>query len=140
MPVTVTTISRKTLIVPACGSGLSRLEPVRRRTGLSRARVPRSSAENPRRGSNLRRGKVRTEMSRGRRAFIIVPAIDGGAGGDDGAAGMQEMHEAGSITIAQDEKTSVVWGMPGEAVALGCVDHVVPLQSIAHKALSLVKK
>jgi two-component system chemotaxis response regulator CheB len=52
---------------------------------------------------------------------------------------MKEMHDAGSPTIAQDEKTSVVWGMPGEAVALGCVDHVLSLHNIAKKALSLAE-
>lgn len=51
--------------------------------------------------------------------------------GNDGARGMQEMKEAGACTIAQDEKTSVVWGMPGEAVALGCVDQIAPLSSIS---------
>lgn len=55
--------------------------------------------------------------------------------GDDGARGMKEMHEAGAPTIAQDEKTSVVWGMPGEAVKLGCVDHVVPLGNVAQKII-----
>jgi len=58
--------------------------------------------------------------------------------GDDGALGLQEMKQAGARTIAQDEKTSVVWGMPGEAVKLGCVDDVVPLSEVArkiHKAL-----
>ncbi len=53
--------------------------------------------------------------------------------GADGAKGMQEMKETGSHTIAQDEKTSVVWGMPGVAVGLGCVDDVVPLGSVARK-------
>jgi len=48
---------------------------------------------------------------------------------------MKEMHEAGAPTIAQDEKTSVVWGMPGEAVKLGCVDHVVPLGNVAQKII-----
>ncbi len=51
--------------------------------------------------------------------------------GNDGAQGMKEMHEAGAPTIAQDEKTSVVWGMPGEAVKLGCVDNVVSLNRIS---------
>lgn len=51
--------------------------------------------------------------------------------GKDGAAGLGEMREAGSPTIAQDEATSVVWGMPGEAVALGAVDHILPLSRIA---------
>ena len=44
--------------------------------------------------------------------------------GDDGARGMKEMREAGAPTIAQDERTSVVWGMPGQAVKLGGVDKV----------------
>lgn len=51
--------------------------------------------------------------------------------GDDGAKGMQEIKETGAPTIAQDEKTSVVWGMPGEAVKLGCVDTILPLEKIA---------
>ena len=51
--------------------------------------------------------------------------------GDDGAVGMKEMHDAGAPTIAQDEKTSVVWGMPGEAVKKGGVDEVEPLHKIA---------
>lgn len=59
--------------------------------------------------------------------------------GDDGAAGLREMKEAGSVTIAQDEKTSVVWGMPGEAVKLGCVDKILPLNAIAGKLMSLLK-
>jgi two-component system chemotaxis response regulator CheB len=53
--------------------------------------------------------------------------------GNDGARGMQEMKEAGAHTIAQDEKTSVVWGMPGEAVGLGCVDDVAPLCEVAKR-------
>jgi len=60
--------------------------------------------------------------------------------GDDGARGMLEMHETGSPTIAQDEKTSVIWGMPGEAVKQGGVDHILPLKSIAQKMLNLVPK
>ncbi len=51
--------------------------------------------------------------------------------GDDGARGMAEMKQAGASTLAQDEASSVVWGMPGEAVKLGCVDRVLPLQRIA---------
>lgn len=49
---------------------------------------------------------------------------------------MAEMHEAGAVTICQDEKTSVVWGMPGSAVRLGCVDHVLPLDHIAARCLA----
>jgi len=53
--------------------------------------------------------------------------------GKDGAQGLKEMREAGSPTIAQDEATSVVWGMPGESVAIGAVVHVLPLQEVAAK-------
>jgi two-component system chemotaxis response regulator CheB len=55
--------------------------------------------------------------------------------GDDGARGMAEMKQAGAKTIAQDEATSVVFGMPKEAIALGCVDRIVPLTQIAPELL-----
>lgn len=51
--------------------------------------------------------------------------------GDDGAHGLLEMRKAGALTLAQDEETCVVFGMPREAVALGAVDRVVPLTRIA---------
>jgi len=47
--------------------------------------------------------------------------------GDDGARGLLEMKNAGAYTIAQDEATSVVFGMPKEAIALGAADKVMPL-------------
>ncbi|ESS73357.1 chemotaxis response regulator protein-glutamate methylesterase CheB [Methyloglobulus morosus KoM1] len=58
--------------------------------------------------------------------------------GADGAAGMKEMHDAGAKTVIQDEPTSVVWGMPGSAYKLGCVDYMLPLEEVAHKIVSLV--
>ena len=58
--------------------------------------------------------------------------------GADGARGLLEMREAGSPTIAQDEKTSVVWGMPGEAVKLGAAMQVLALDRIAEALLALV--
>lgn len=60
--------------------------------------------------------------------------------GDDGARGMKEMHEAGAYTFAQDEKSSVVWGMPGEAVKHGGVDEVIPLSQVARKLCSAYSK
>ncbi|MBN1798162.1 MAG: chemotaxis response regulator protein-glutamate methylesterase [Spirochaetales bacterium] len=51
--------------------------------------------------------------------------------GDDGAKGMREMKDAGAHTIAQDEKSCVVFGMPREAIKLDAVDKVVPLVQIA---------
>ncbi|MBN2233033.1 MAG: chemotaxis response regulator protein-glutamate methylesterase [Deltaproteobacteria bacterium] len=55
--------------------------------------------------------------------------------GDDGANGMLEMKEAGSFTIAQDEETCVVFGMPQEAIKRGAVDKVLPLNAIARAVL-----
>ena len=59
--------------------------------------------------------------------------------GDDGAHGMKEMHDAGAVTIAQDEATCVVYGMPHEAVKLGGVNKVMPLQNIAAEVLRLCR-
>lgn len=53
--------------------------------------------------------------------------------GDDGSKGMLEMKEAGSFNIAQDERTSVVFGMPNEAIKIGAVDKIVPLEKIARE-------
>lgn len=53
--------------------------------------------------------------------------------GDDGAACMVEMKAAGARTLAQDEATSVVYGMPREAVAAGGVDKTLPLQAFARE-------
>lgn len=50
--------------------------------------------------------------------------------GDDGARGLMEMHTAGARTIAQDEHTCVVFGMPKEAIKLGAADRVLPLGAI----------
>jgi len=55
--------------------------------------------------------------------------------GDDGARGMLEMKEAGAYNISQDEATSVVYGMPKEAVKQGGVDKIAPLQNIAAEVI-----
>ena len=55
--------------------------------------------------------------------------------GDDGARGMLEMKRAGAMTIAQDEATCIVFGMPKEAIKLGGVDKVLPLQTVAKEIL-----
>ena len=51
--------------------------------------------------------------------------------GRDGAEGLKEMRDAGSPTIAQDEATSVVWGMPGAAVEAGAASQVLPLSAVS---------
>jgi two-component system chemotaxis response regulator CheB len=55
--------------------------------------------------------------------------------GDDGARGLKEMMEAGAHTIAQDEASSVVWGMPGAAVRLGAAHQVLPLHRLPEELL-----
>ena len=57
--------------------------------------------------------------------------------GDDGARGMKEMHDAGAKTIAQDEASCVVFGMPCEAIKHGGVDVIMPLEKIAGEVLKL---
>jgi two-component system chemotaxis response regulator CheB len=59
--------------------------------------------------------------------------------GKDGAVGLKEMREAGSPTIAQDEATSVVWGMPGEAVALAAAAEVLPLGQVSSRLSALAE-
>jgi len=59
--------------------------------------------------------------------------------GVDGAQGLLNMRNAGARTIAQDEASSVVWGMPGKAVELGAAEFVLPLNEIVPKALELLK-
>lgn len=51
--------------------------------------------------------------------------------GKDGAEGLKKLKESGATTVAQDESTSVVWGMPGAAVAIDAAEHILPLGDIA---------
>ncbi|CAI4033027.1 protein-glutamate methylesterase/protein glutamine deamidase [Nitrospira tepida] len=60
--------------------------------------------------------------------------------GNDGAKGLLAMKQAGAITIAQDEATCVVFGMPKEAIKLGGVDQVLPLSQIAQAVLDRISK
>ncbi len=69
----------------------------------------------------------------------VVAAILTGMG-DDGARGMRRMRDAGARTIAQDEESCVVYGMPKEAVAHGGVEKVLPLDKIAGELLHLASK
>jgi two-component system chemotaxis response regulator CheB len=59
--------------------------------------------------------------------------------GKDGADGMRAIKEKGGKTIACDEKTSIIFGMPKEAIKLGCVDEVVPLYEIADTIMRTVE-
>ena len=59
--------------------------------------------------------------------------------GNDGAQGLKLMREKGAFTVAQDEKSSAVWGMPGSAVRLEAADAVLPLQEIGNTLSELLK-
>ena len=59
--------------------------------------------------------------------------------GEDGAAGMAAMHRCGARTIAQDEATSAVYGMPRAAVRLGVVDQQLPLAAVADAIVRAVR-
>lgn len=60
--------------------------------------------------------------------------------GADGAKGLLAMLQVGASTVVQDKASSVVWGMPGEAVKLNAAEYVLPLGSIAEKLLELIKE
>ncbi|MCB6183966.1 chemotaxis response regulator protein-glutamate methylesterase [Leeia sp. TBRC 13508] len=67
----------------------------------------------------------------GRNALGIIMTGMGG----DGALGLKEMHDAGANTIAQDEASCVVFGMPKEAIKLGAADRVIPLNAIPNSII-----
>jgi two-component system chemotaxis response regulator CheB len=58
--------------------------------------------------------------------------------GDDGAQGMLQLHRGGGYTIAEDESTAVVYGMPAEAVRLGAVAESLALPAIAPRIMQLI--
>ena len=60
--------------------------------------------------------------------------------GHDGAAGMKELHDHGAYTLAQNEETSVVYGMAKQAVELNAVDAVLPLETIAGEITKAVEQ
>ncbi len=74
------------------------------------------------------------QASAGRRVLSIVLT----GMGVDGTAGLRPLKRAGARIIAQDEESSVVWGMPGSAVATGLVDKVVALMDIPHSAIEVL--
>jgi two-component system chemotaxis response regulator CheB len=72
----------------------------------------------------------------GARAIAVVLS----GSGSDGASGIQAIKQKGGTTIAQDQETSEVFGMPGAAVATGCVDFVLPLDDIGPALVTLVMR
>lgn len=70
------------------------------------------------------------ESARGNAVGVILTGM-----GQDGASGLKQMRDAGAWTAAQDEATSVVWGMPGSAVRCGAATVVLPLDRLADSTL-----
>ena len=60
--------------------------------------------------------------------------------GSDGAKGLLNMKQAGAHTIAEDESTAVVFGMPKEAIEIGAVEKIVPLHDIARTMINLAQR
>jgi two-component system chemotaxis response regulator CheB len=58
--------------------------------------------------------------------------------GDDGAAGLLDLKAVGAVTVAQDESSSIVFGMPAEAIRLGAAHHILPPHRIADMLLEQV--
>jgi two-component system chemotaxis response regulator CheB len=59
--------------------------------------------------------------------------------GKDGASGLKKLKESGAKTIAQNEETCVVFGMPREAIALNAVDYIEPIENISNKIINITK-
>ncbi|MEK7393981.1 MAG: CheB methylesterase domain-containing protein, partial [Fibrobacterota bacterium] len=60
--------------------------------------------------------------------------------GSDGANGTRRLREKGAWSIAQDEATSVVWGMPGAVAAQGQADEILPIERIAPRMTEIVAR
>jgi len=60
--------------------------------------------------------------------------------GRDGAQGLKKLKDSGAITIAQDRVSSIVFGMPGEAVKIDAASYVLPLEEISDMIINLVNK
>jgi len=105
---------------------------------------------------NYRNGRLRVKLTEDDPVNSVRPAVDvtmetaaavvddptvgvilTGMGGD-GADGIRQMKAAGAATIAQDEATSAVYGMPQRAVETGCVDAVLPIDEIANGILDTI--
>ena len=60
--------------------------------------------------------------------------------GDDGAQGLKKLRDAGSVTLIQDEQSSVVWGMPGKAAAIDAHDEMLELRQLAPAINSMLSR
>ena len=77
-------------------------------------------------------GSVAAELARGALGMLLTGM------GKDGAEGLLALRTRGALTVAQDEATSVIFGMPREAILIGAAEHVLPLEQMAPLLLSHV--
>jgi two-component system chemotaxis response regulator CheB len=107
---------------------------------------------------NYRNGRLRVKLSNDEPTNSVRPAVDVTMAtaadviddplvgviltgmGNDGAAGIRRIKQAGGRTIAQDEATSAVYGMPQRAVETGCVDAVLPIEDIPAGILDTIDR
>jgi two-component system, chemotaxis family, protein-glutamate methylesterase/glutaminase len=118
-------------VVYVCPTGLYAEVNGRRRMDLSKEEIPRGGHCPS--GDRLLASLAKVYGSRG--VGVVMTGM-----GEDGAAGLLAMRKAGAFTIAQDEESSVLFGMPKEAAANGAATHVLPLGEIAATISGAVAK
>jgi two-component system, chemotaxis family, protein-glutamate methylesterase/glutaminase len=120
--------------IPELGSGLVLMAVPDRHLLLSDGRV--TLGDGPERASCRPSVDVLFESLAASEKLATIACLLTGMG-KDGATGMQALRRAGGYTIAQDEASSVVFGMPGEAVRIGAAREVLPLERIAPRLATL---
>jgi two-component system chemotaxis response regulator CheB len=103
-----------------------------RESGKLRLRLTLDKPENGHRPSADVLFRSMAEVVGSRCVAVVMTGM-----GEDGAAGASAIHEAGGYTLAQDEASSVVFGMPKAAIERGVVDKVLPLSKISNYLNSL---
>jgi two-component system chemotaxis response regulator CheB len=114
------------------------LAPDDRHLGVAAAGTVLLSAAPPLGGFRPSGTYLFESAARARGSSVVALILTGM--GDDGVEGLRAVRQAGGHVIAQDEASSVVWGMPGAAVAAGLADSVLPLDAIAIRLAELVIK
>ena len=74
---------------------------------------------------------IAAPIIRKNRPDVLLLDIEMPGMGDDGARGMKQLHDGGARTVAQNEESCIVFGMPKEAIALGAIDQIVDLSQVA---------
>lgn len=135
---TVTEVRQSTVLRPGqvhIAQGDADLIVAKRPAGLIALPVPASQAHRWHPSVDRMVASALNQVPADRQVGVLLTGM-----GDDGAAAMARLRAEGGQTIAQDEETSVVWGMPGELVRRGGADAVAPLTEIAHRIVQAVTR